>query len=334
MALPALGTTEWSEIASAYLYGYLAKDPRDQYYKKHPTLVHLRARQRTRHGGLKWAWPILDGSDAVGRSYIGVQGHTMTDVKVATMAEESCFFFAEPVFIAHTDMEQATGEQQLFSLMDQKIRHAKLRLAKKHSELIWATSQAVATDPQSIPLAIPVDPTLSVAFHNLNGSAGNQTYWRNKTQTSTGSWSGNGIDKLDALLNDIADEAGNPSLLVTTKTVFGFMQTNARSYFSVKADVKSAAAQQMADLGIPVIYHNGIPVVHDPDCPTGKIYALNDDAIGWVANEGGDYTMMEPGFLPAWPGGVMGQMAYIRLEGQLCVEERRALGQVDTVTSA
>lgn len=334
MALPALGTTEWNEIASAYLYNFLESDPRDQYYKKHPTLVHLRARQDVRHGGRKWAWPILDGSDAVGRSYIGTQGHAMQDVKVATMAEEACFFYAEPIFIAHTDAEQATDEKGLFNLLDQKVRHTKLRVAKKHSELIWATSQASATDPVTIPLAIPVDPTQSVAFHGLNGAAGNQTYWRNKTQTSTGSWSGNGIDKLDALLNDIAEEAGNPSLLVTTKAVFGFMQTNARSYFSVKADVKSPAAQQMADMGIPVLYHNGIPVIHDPDCPSGKIYALNDDAICWTANEGGDYTMMAPGFVPAFIGGVMGQAAYLRLEGQLRVKERRALGQVDTVTSA
>lgn len=333
MALPALGTTEWNEIASAYLYNYLARDPRDQYYKKHPTLVHLRARQKTKHGGLKWAWPILDGSDAVGRSYTGTQGHTMQDVKVATMAEESCFFWAEPIFIAHTDAEQATGPDQLFSLLDTKVRHAKLRLAKKHSSLIFASTKAATTDPTTLRLAIPIDPTASVAFHNLNGSAGNQTYWRNKTQTCTGSWSGDGINKLDDLLNDIAEEAGDPSLLVTTKAVFRYMQTNARGYFSAKADVYTSAAKQMIDLGIPVMYHNNIPIIHDPDCTSGVVYALNDDAICWTSNEGGDYTMMQPGFVPAFIGGVMGQAAYMRLEGQLIVEERRALGQVDTITS-
>lgn len=333
MALPAFGTTEWSELASACLRTYTETEPRDQYYKKHPTLVHLRARQDMQSGGLKWAWPILDGSDAVGRWYIGTQGHTMQDVKVATMAEEACSFYAEPLFIAHTDAQQTKGEEALFSLIGQKKRHQTLRMQKMHSEEVWATSRTTTEDPVSIPLAIPVDPTASVALHGLNGSSGNQTYWRNKTRTSTGSWSSDGIDKLDALLNEIAEEAGDPSILVTTSAIFSFMQKNARGHISNNAQVTGGATKQMGDLGIPVLHHNGIAIVHDADCPTGNIFALNDDAICWTANEGGDYTTMEPGFMPAFLGGVQGQAAYTRLEGQLRVKERRALGRVDGITA-
>jgi hypothetical protein len=334
MGLPAVGSTEWNEVASAHMYEFLKSDPRDQYFKKRPTLAHLRSKQMTKDGGDRWAWPILDGSAPVGRSYIGVQGHTPQDVKVSTMAETVPFFHAEPIFIAHTDGVKAGGGGKLFDLLETKTKHTKLRLTQAHSAYIWATSKATSTDPDSIPLAIPVDPTLSVAFNNLNGASGNQTYWRNKTQTSSGSWSTSTTGKLDALLNDIAEEAGDPSLLVTTKTVYGFIQAQARGHYALHADVKSAAGKQMADLGIPMLNWNGIPIIHDADCPSGKIYALNDDAIQWVAVAGGDYTIMEPGFQSTSINGVMGSLAWMRLEGALCVWERRALGQVDGTSAA
>lgn len=334
MALPALGSTEWNEVASTYLYNFLKRDPRDQYFKKHPTLAHMRANQLTKDGGSRWAWPILDGSDAVGRSYLGTQAATPQDVKVTTMAETTVFYWVEPIFIAHTDESQAGGERALYDLLDTKVKHAKLRATAKHSSLLWAASKASSTDPDTIPLAIPVDPTASVAFNNLNGSSGNQTYWRNKTQTATGSWSGSGIYKLDALLNDIAQESGDPSLLVTTKAVYAFIQQQARGHFALNAEVRTKAGKQMADLGIPVLNFNGIPIVHDSDCPTGKIFALNDSALQWVAREGGDYTMMGDGFESTRITGVMGALAWLRIEGALCCWERRALGQVDTITSA
>ena len=49
----------------------------------------------------------------------------------------------------------------------------------------------------SIPLAIPADPTANVAFNLLNGSSGNQTYWRNQTYTSVGSLNPTGLDTVD-----------------------------------------------------------------------------------------------------------------------------------------
>jgi hypothetical protein len=90
----------------------------------------------------------------------------------------------------------------------------------------------------------------------------------------------------------------------------------------------------MGDLGIPMLFHNGIPIVHDTDATTGCIYALNKDAIKWVANSEGDYKMYGDGFESTIINGVAGSLGYIRLEGNLCVYERRALGQVDGITSA
>lgn len=334
MAYPALGTTEWNELSSAYLRKSIAREPRDQYTKKHPMLVWLRSRQKTEDTAAKWTWPIEDGSAAVGRSYIGTQGHTLTDVKVATTAEQDCAFFAEPIFIAHTDGERTKGTGKVFDLLEAKKKHAFKRVTEKHSAYVWATSRGSSTDPMSIPLAIPIDPTADVTFNNISGAAGKLTTWRNKTQTSTGSWSTNGIDKLDALLNDIAEEAGDPDILVTTKAIFGFMQKAGRGYLANNASVSTKAGRQMADLGIPVLYHNGIPIVHDSDAVSGRIYAINADAIQWVANKEGDYTLMGDGFENTMITGVMGSLAMIRLEGNLCCYERRALGQVDGITAA
>ena len=335
MAYPALGTTEWNELSSAYLRKSLTGGI-DQFTKKHPALVWLRSKQLTEDTAAKWTWWVPDGSAAIGRSYTGVQGHTPQDVKVATTAEQDCSFFAEPIVFTHTDEQRTKGSGKTFDLLDQKRVHATRRLTDKHSALIWSSTQVSATDPTTIRLAIPIDPTASVAFNGLNGSSGNQTWWRNKTQTCTGSYATDGINKLDTMLNDMAEDSttGEPELLVTTKAIFGFMQRASRGYMNLTSALNTKAGKQMADLGIPILSHNGIPVVHDSDCTSGCIYALHSDAIQWVSNAGGDYTLMGDGFESMRSTGVMAVVAYERLEGNIRVMERRALGQVDAITAA
>lgn len=334
MAFPAVGTTEWNEVATAHFQSLLKSEPRDQYFKKHPLLLWMKANQISKDGGNQWTWTVFENGDALGRSYSGTEKHTMQDINVAVMASVTPTFRTEPVFIAHVDQVKAGGTGAAFDLMEQKMRHARKRLEEKHARMLLASAKAVSTDPDSLYEAIPVDPTTSGAFNGLNGAAGSQTYWRNQTQTSSGSWASDGINKLDALLNSIAEEASDPDILVTTKAVFQFIQQYARGKFSLNAQVTTKAGKQMADAGIPVLNFNGIPIIHDSFAQSGKILALSADAIKWCAVEGGDGTLMGDGFEKATVNGVMGAQAWLRLEGALCCFERRALGQVDTISDA
>jgi len=332
VAFPSVGTTEWNDLASAYFRKSVNNTPRDNFYKKYPALTWFRKNQKTEDTAAKWTWPVMTGNTAQGRSYIGVQGHTPVRVQVATTAEQDCAFFAEPIFISHTDQERAKGQGKTFDLLEWHKKDAMLRLTAKHSSYLWASSQAETTDPLSVRLAIPIDPTADVAFNGLNGASTKQPFWRNKTQTSSGSFSTSGVLKLDALLNDMAEEEGDPDLLVTTKAVYGFIQQYQRGHLNIQRS-STDTSKTLGDVGIPMLYHNGIPIVHDPDCTSGVIYALKADAIHWKANSGGDYVLYGDGFESTMVNGVLGSLAYLRLEGNLCVESRRALGQVDGNTA-
>ena len=332
-AYPSVGTTEWNDLASAYFRKSIFNTPRDNFYKKHPALVWFRKNQATQDTAAKWTWPVFNGNVSQGRSYIGAQGHTPVRVNVATTAEQDCAFFAEPIFITHTDQERAKGNGKTFDLLEAHKKDAMLRLTAKHSSYMFAATQVTATDPLSVRLAIPIDPTADVAFNLLNGAAAKQPFWRNQTQTCTGSWATSGINKLDAGLNDMAEEAGDPDILVTTKAVFQFIQQQQRGHLSIQRST-TETAKTMGDLGIPMLYHAGIPIVHDSDCTAGVIYGLKADAIKWNANSGGDYVLYGDGFESTMINGVLGSLAYIRLEGNLCVYERRALLQVDAISAA
>jgi len=327
-----IGTTDWNEVASAHLYKWLERDPIDNYTKKHPVLAWLRSNQATHDGG-KPAWPIFYGRTAIGRSYTKGQSTTPVATEAVTTAETNISFWAEPIVIYHTDTVYAGGAGKVFDLMEQQYRAAKAGVTRKVAELLFAASKASPTDPDSIPLAIPVDPTADVAFCNLSGAAGKQAYWRNQTETCTGSWSSDGINKLDALCNKLAIEGSEPELLVTTRTVFQFMQQEARGRMQVDA-TKTKAGKLLTDLGVPFIQHNGIPVIPDTNCVAGKIFALNSNDIEWVAVSGGDYTMMGSGFENTQMNGLMASVAHMRVEGFLRVRNRRGLGQVDSITSA
>jgi hypothetical protein len=112
------------------------------------------------------------------------------------------------------------------------------------------------------------------------------------------------------------------------------MQQQMRGHINLNAALNTKAGKFFGDLGVPMISHNGIPVIHDADCTTGVVYALSAEAIKWIPVTGGDHTMMGDGFEQTMITGVMGSLAYLRVEGQLCVFERRALGQVDAITAA
>lgn len=332
MALPSVGTTEWNEIASAHLYKFLERDPIDNYSKAHPLLAFLRKNQSTHDGG-KPAWPVFYGRTAIGRSYTGGQATSPVGTQATTMAETDVAFWAEPIVVYHTDQVKAGGADKLFDYMKVQYKAAKAGLTRQHATLLWAASKSSTTDPDSIPLAVPVDPTASVAFNGLNGAAGQQTFWRNQTQTCTGSWSSDGINKLDALCNLLAEEGFEPEILVTTRAVFQFMQQEMRGRVAFNRG-STATGKMLNDLGVPYIEHNGIPVIHDFLAPSGKIFALNSQCIEWVVQSGGDYTYMGDGFESLQTTGVMGSVAHLRLEGFLRVRNRRGLGQVDTITSA
>lgn len=327
---PSVGSTEWNEVATAHLYNFLQRDPADNYTRPHPTQAWLRSGQKHTGGG-KPAWPTFFGTESIGRSYLKGQAINIADAESNTMAETDVMFFAEPIVVYHTDEQKAKGPDALFDLMEAKVKAKKAALLRKANDLIWATSKGATTDCDSLPLAIPVDPTASVAFCGLNGA--NQTWWRNKTATSTGSWSSDACNKLDDLLNQIADEGGAPDLIVTTRTVFGYIQQQLRGYAQVNL-TPGASVKKMQDLGVPMLSWNGIPIIHDQGCPSGKLFVLSRAGIEWVANDGGDFTLASGGFESMKGTGVMGSIAMLRLEGFLKVHNRRFLGQIDTINAA
>lgn len=328
---PSVGSTEWNEVATTHLYNFLQRDPADNYTKPHPTLAWLRRGQSTTGGG-KPAWPVFFGTDATGRSYLKGQVINIADAESHTMAETEMSFRAEAIAVYHTDQQRAKGPDALFDLLEAKTKTKKAALMRQQNTVLWAASKSATTDPDSIPLAIPVDPTSSGAFCGLNGAAGQQTFWRNQTATSTGSLSSDGIIKIDAMLNSLAEEGGDADILVTTKAIYQWWQQLIRGKHQVNL-APGSSVKKLQDLGVPMISHNGIPVIHDSGCPTGKVFALKEGAIEWVANEGGDFTMADGGFESTKSTGVMGSVAMLRLEGFLKVTNRRLLGQVDSITA-
>jgi len=328
---PDLGTDEWNELASTHIYNFTKGMPVDQWSKPYPFLTWLLSAKRSLDSSAKMAWPIADTATSVGSTYTGWQGISLTDEHTNTMAEQAIGRYAEPILMAKSDADETGGGGALFDLLEFKTAQRKKALIKKHSTIIWGASATGAFT--TVPLAIPVDPTASVVFNGVNGASGQITSWRNKTQTATGSWSSSGINKLDALLNDMAEET-TPDLLVTTKAVFGFMQQNGRGYVQAGTSLTSKSGKQMLDLGIPVLSFNGIPIVHDPDCTSGCIYAFTRGAIEWCSTPDGNYDILKPGFQTTHITGTIGSLALMHLAGNIRVNERRALGRVDNITSA
>lgn len=329
----ATDTVVWNEVYTAHAHTYLNSEPKDQYFLKTPTLTHLRSQKRTEDGGEQLVVTVLNGSDAVGGPVAKNQAVDVVDVDTSTAARYSWAFYAEPIVINHQDEKKVgKGAQARFKLLETKIRHARLRLVRKVAQDVFATSQVV-NGLTGLPLAIVNDPTASGAYGGLDGAAGAQTWWRNKSYVTVGSAASNLIDKMDALWDDCIEgsDSGVPNLIVTTKAVFQAYEKLVRAKQNIWADISKKGAQ-MGDLGFPTLFFNGCAVVWDPYCPTGTMWFINDEAIQLILMPDGEFTLSEGGFQSQVAQGIQQRVALLRLEGQIGVIERRALGKLDGIT--
>jgi hypothetical protein len=326
MAIPSV-TRSRESVYTAHAYKVLEATPRDQYFTKNPLLDYLRSGQRTNDGGA-----FIKGNVEVGRAAIGgfyarngtlaVQGS-----EVATSSETTIKFAYEPILVYHQDIAKAGGAGAEFDLVAASTTLARKALAKKIQQALYAASPGT-DDIASLPIAMPDDPTASVAFQGLNGAAGNQTYWRNQVRLTAGSFATYGPDYLDAMLSTLAELASNgrPDAIFTTSAIVDYARKYARGHLSLNAPA-SAAGRRYADLGFAVVEHAGVPMIADPDATAGVTYFLNKDAIQLVTQSGEDFQIVAP-FQNLMVNGVPAMCAMLGWAGNLFVYERRALALI------
>jgi hypothetical protein len=137
-----------------------------------------------------------------------------------------------------------------------------------------------------------------------------------------------GLDKMRKMMNDCsASNSGKkPDFIVTTQTIWEAYMDLAEASHTVNT-TPSKAGSRIADLGFDVAYYRGVPMVWDVNCPSGKMFFLNKEAIklrttGWSISK----------FVPTIILGASASVAQLECYCALTVSNRRLLGQISTIS--
>lgn len=288
----------------------------DQYFEEIPTWAWLLQNNGIRWDGSGYAMtmPIRIGKNTSSGKTSGYK--TLTTTPVSTLAEVTYPLRRYYATVSYSqDLKDINrGNKTLVDLVDSKLTEAKESILDNISTDMFASS--IASDAIDSLLTI-VDST--GATGQVNQST--QSTWA-AYEASLGSFAAGGIEGMELAYNTCSKgkRSGRPNLIVTTQTVFQYLQDAMRSYGMItmgKGPIKG-------DLGVDEIEFMGAKVIWDPDCASATMLFLNSKSIGLVVD--GEANMKATEFVkPANQFAYVGQI-YMRLN--LMCRERRALGKL------
>lgn len=330
------GSLEKNMVLTARAENYIQRELKNQFYTVTPTFTFLRQHAKTDAGAEYLKIPVYEGGASKAKFYPRTGGVPMQHTDPVSHAHYQWAFMLEPIVMYHQDLQKIRGKAALFKEADVQTQHAGWRAQDKLAKALFGTIDADETGfaIHAISDAIPADPTASGSFGGLDGAAGSQTYWRNKT-AATGVFSSTGPARIRKLLNDCGKTkgVGRPDYLVTTQYILEEYEALASAKQEIKALItQSAGIKQYADLGFDALSFRGIPMVFDPYCEDSvgdgsgnhPFYALNSKCIQLVEMEGGCFSIFD--FESGLLSGIVGRGTGMRYEAQLGVSCRAGLG--------
>jgi len=296
--------------------------PREQAFEECPTLSMLESRPMPLEGHY-YHVNVSHVGTATGGPYVDNTVLSTAHVEAVKVAQYTPSFYGEAARMSRPQRLQTRGPRAYFNAWAERLTQAKLRLRKKLATDLFATSQ-VTNGITGLPLAIPA--TNSTGTYGLNRAT--YSWWRNYT-SSTITYTSTGPDEMDKMFLDIRVATGKyPDFVVTTETLYQKMMKTARSTINFNPTYTGRYKKMLNDMAIDAISYHGAPVLPDPYCDSGKIYAITKDAFylgvfeEWVV-EGPD-TMR--------PFGVQADVAFVLWGGATICESQRSLGQLSTVS--
>ncbi len=331
--MPYSQTISFQTVLVSALQDFLKESPVEQNYPHTAALGMLERKSRSMDAPSYWRVPVRNVGSPLGGPFEGASTTATTGFDDVTMASYRRCQYAEPVVLLITDEWDTSSNVALFKASVTKLESAKLKIRTDVSTDLLSTS-SVSMGLQGIPLAAEETPSSSGVYGGLDG--GTDTYWANKTD-STVAFSTGGMTALESMFRQLASVEGGQSnpfdWILVSRDVFGFIQTAARTFLTLfDKPTAGSAAKRAGDMGFPVLNFHGKPIVFDAGLTSGFAYFMRDDAIELVTQPGIEFTMPREWVLLAGAG-QHGQINYVYWRGQLVVNHRAALGQINAITA-
>lgn len=273
---------------------------------------------------------VTDGGDSIVRpllasfsnaqSYSGSDPINITKSNDISAAEFNWKQTVVPVIIEGIEEARNAGKEKQIGLLDGLKDQAIVSMEDKVSKMMFGDGTGnFGKDMLGLQAIVDVAPTLGT----LGGiSRVANTFWRNYADTSVGAYATYLTAKMSKAVRTCARGNDRTDIIVMDSTNFGYMEAIAEG----KAQY---ANPKLADLGYQALKFQGIDVIYDANCPSGKIYGLNTKYLKLYIHT--NYNFKMGNFIEPANQDIL--VAKLRLYAQLTTNRAASCWVLDGVTT-
>lgn len=259
-------TSEISSLTQKYLVPKLVDNIFDS------NILFQRAKKKgwyeTIDGGTSISLPLAYAVTANAQRYSGSETLDISDTPQITEASFDWKEYAASIPITRIDELKNSGKNAIVNHIK-----AKVQLAEKSLKNLLGTDIFNAGTTAKALIGLRLVTAITGTYGNI--AKGSYSWWQGKLDSTT---TGLTAAALQALIGDTTVDSDKPTVIVTTQDVFDDL-------WATFQPQQRFADEDTFKAGFTNLLFNGIPVVVDSHCPSGYLFALNENYLHLYAHK-------------------------------------------------
>lgn len=240
---------------------------------------------------------------------------------------------ASSATISDVEVVANSGKEKLFDLFEGRVRQAVRSMVNLLGSEIYSDGSSFGGNTIiGLAAGISTTPSTDPGSGAVGGVSGaSYTFWRNNATTSAGSFASYGVngasgDYVETMYNNCTDGMiDHPTCILSAQNVYEYYN---KSMLTTVRYVDPSHSK-VGEFSFNGLQYKGLTWYWDRQCPTGRMYFLNNSAAHFYVDPQMLFTWTEP---RAWPN----QLTKTRLLSLRCAlvyKRRMYLGVIDGYTA-
>jgi len=270
------GNTNFNSLATTTLQNF-ASEIFDNVVTNNPTLFHLKkaGNIKVSSGGRQFTHPVYYKQNQTFGA-IAKMGTIDTNLQDdITRAVYDIKVIAGSIVLSTVEQAMNAGDKEkLIDYLEEKKMSAEITMAEVLGDQLF-TATPGANDFDSIPRLISTTPSAQSDVGGIDSTASDQTYWRNYVYATAVTAFGTaqaGLNAMDTTLNQTTKGKQGPKIIITTSAIFTLYN------LALTANVRYSKLED-GDAGFKNLLYGQLPVMFDDNCPTGRMYFIDTNAL-------------------------------------------------------
>jgi hypothetical protein len=222
------------------------------------------------------------------------------------------------VFTLEDELKNS-GEPQVMSLLEAKIKQAELSLSEAINTDLFS---GAATDGDIVGLDTIISTTTTIG--SISGSA--YSWWQGNVDSTGETLSLSDMRNIKNSCNN-GNGGSNVSMIVTTQTLFQKYHSLLTASYQMNPVVKET--RRLGDAGFTAVEFEGVPLTYDESATSGSMYFINKDNFKLGIHRDANFARKRK----AEPADQHVAVEHIVFMGQTVVDRRKSLGLLSSKTA-